>query len=494
MQKTICIKIFAVLLFACYQHAFAEVYKHIDAKGRVTYTDKPALIQPNKNKPTKAQSANTQTTTAKPSAAQNTNQTAQPLAATTSIPITTTPSDTSNRYTGHGRSNYIAYTTSNSSILPFLENPKPVIRAWLLSHVWRMFAFSPYYDNKLSRSPPAWLYKDAYAVYPTGNQNETMTLDNATEFILRDANGQLLYIPYDCKNGSCPQLAADIGNQAFRDLWIKQARSKLALGYKGIHVDDVNLDWRVSDGHGNFTAPIDPRTNKTMTLADWRRYFAEFTEQIRAAFPNAEIVHNSLWWVPDTDPFAARQLKAANIINIERGVVDDGLTHGKGPFGFETLLDYVDKRHAHGTNVLYFAYGTTQTACEYNLASYFLTSTGKDGTTCLYANAPDNWWKGYDVALGNPIGDRVKLANGVLKRNYEYGVVLVNQPGAPTVTTSLAGKFKTLAGANSADITTTEIPASTASQAYLSNAASTTTHIILSEKRGVILLYDTPQN
>lgn len=98
------------------------------------------------------------------------------------------------------------------------------------------------------------------------------------------------------------------------------------------------------------------------------------------------------------------------------------------------------------------------------------------------------------MALGNPIGDRVKLANGVLKRNYEYGVVLVNQPGAPTVTTSLAGKFKTLAGANSADITTTEIPASTASQAYLSNAASTTTHIILSEKRGVILLYDTPQN
>ncbi|HNZ57648.1 MAG TPA: hypothetical protein PKL58_09855, partial [Methylophilaceae bacterium] len=148
--------------------------------------------------------------------------------------------------------------------------------------------------------------------------------------------------------------------------------------------------------------------------------------------------------------------------------------------------------HAHGTNVLYFAYGTTQTACEYNLASYFLTSTGKDGTTCLYANAPDNWWKGYDVALGNPVGERSKLANGVLRRNYENGVVLVNQPGAPAVTTNLAGKFKILPGSNSATITTTETPASTASQPYLSNAASTTTHVTLEEKRGVILLYDAP--
>ncbi|MBK7191548.1 MAG: ricin-type beta-trefoil lectin domain protein [Myxococcales bacterium] len=352
-----------------------------------------------------------------------------------------------------GKSHFIAYLTSDSAITPFVASPTAAQQAWMRAHYWRMFAFSPYFDSRLAWSSPAWVYKDSYAIYPTGDAATAVTLANAAQFVLKDRAGNRLFIPYACGGGTCSQYAADIGNPQFRALWIAQARAALAKGYRGLHVDDVNLDWRISNGAGAAVLPIDPRTGVEMTLANWRRYFAEFMEQVRTAFPGVEIVHNSLWWVSDADPFVARQLAAADLINIERGVNDSGITRGAGPFGFETLLAYVDRRHAAGTDVLYFAYGTTRAQCEYNLASYFLTSSGGDGTTCRYQESPGAWWAGYDVALGEPLGARVKLASGVMQREYRGGVALVNQPGSPSVTVTLARPYRTTTGALVSSVT-----------------------------------------
>ena len=36
---------------------------------------------------------------------------------------------------------------------------------------------------------------------------------------------------------------------------------------------------------------------------------AEFMEQIRRELPGAEIVHNSLWFDGDSDPYIRRQLR-----------------------------------------------------------------------------------------------------------------------------------------------------------------------------------------
>src|SRR5882724_2946634 len=48
---------------------------------------------------------------------------------------------------------------------------------------------------------------------------------------------------------------------------------------------------RESDGAGRAVPPRDTRTGAAMAEPDWQRYVAEFTEQIRAAFPGREIVH-----------------------------------------------------------------------------------------------------------------------------------------------------------------------------------------------------------
>src|SRR4029077_18757723 len=111
------------------------------------------------------------------------------------------------------------------------------------------------------------------------------------EWILKDANGNRLYIPFGCRNGSCPQQADDIGNPAYRAWWIAQARTRVGKGYRGLFVDDVNLALKVGDGTGLAVPPRDARLGRAMTVTDWRQYMAEFTEQIRAALPGIEIVH-----------------------------------------------------------------------------------------------------------------------------------------------------------------------------------------------------------
>ena len=75
-----------------------------------------------------------------------------------------------------------------------------------------MRAYAPYFDSRLSWSSKAWVYQSAYAIYPGGARRRAQH----PEWILRDAAGNKLYIPFGCSGGTCPQYAGDIGNPAFR--------------------------------------------------------------------------------------------------------------------------------------------------------------------------------------------------------------------------------------------------------------------------------------
>jgi Hypothetical glycosyl hydrolase family 15 len=206
--------------------------------------------------------------------------------------------------------------------------PAPEAQAFMRDRFWRMRTYAPYFDQRLAWYPDAWTYRDLYAIYRDGDLAR-----EHPEWILRDAAGNKLYIPFDCGGGSCTQYAGDIGDPAFRAHWISRAKEQVS-GYRGLFVDDVNLEPRVSDGHGEHRMPVDERTGRAMTAADWRRYMAEFTEEIRAALPDTEIVHNALWFAGHEDEAVQRQLRAATHIEIERGMNDPGLVAGGGQFGY----------------------------------------------------------------------------------------------------------------------------------------------------------------
>jgi len=341
------------------------------------------------------------------------------------------------------------FKIANADFDAYTNDPDKSTQKFMRKHYWRMLTFSPYFDSRLVWYPKAWVYKDLYAIYV----NEDLATAHP-EWILKDSQGNKLYIPWGCGNGACPQYAADIGNPDFRAYWLAEADATLAQGYRGLWVDDVNLEWRVSDGNENFVQPIDPRTNQLMTLPTWQRYFAELTEQIDQKFPAYEIVHNALWFADaPTNPYIQREIDSADWINLERGINDDGLTGGSGGFGIETFFDYVDAVHARGNAVIFEASANTKKAREFGLAGWLLANNGQDslGNDPKWST-PDDWWNGYDLNLGSAKGPR-QIWKDVYRRKFEDGIVLLNPPDAATQTLPLKRTYRTLDGKTVSQVT-----------------------------------------
>jgi hypothetical protein len=335
----------------------------------------------------------------------------------------------------------------------FTNAPSATQQAWMRDHYSRMTVFSPYWDTKLSWYPNARTYVNLYAIPKTSS-----LLTQHPEWILKDRSGNRLFVPWECAGGTCPQYAGDLSNPGFRRWWIDQVKIILNKGYRGIWIDDVNMQFRVGNGNGTEVPPYDPNTGTDMTWTNWRKYVAEFVEQIRNELPGKEIVHNSIWFagpagVRDQDPYIQRQIAAASIINLERGIDDTGLTNGTGEWSVNALLAFVDRVHAKGRSVIVQGYSVPNR--EYGLAAYFLINNGVD-EIAEFNSTPDNWYSGYEVALGAPLGARYYW-NGLLRRDFQLGMVLLNEPSSPTRSVSLPSTFRTIGGAN---VTSVSIPAS----------------------------------
>ncbi|MEE9425769.1 MAG: DNRLRE domain-containing protein [Methylococcales bacterium] len=318
----------------------------------------------------------------------------------------------------------------------YSKQPGAEQKQWMNTHYDRMLTYAPYFDTRLDWYPDALVYRDSYAIYIDGD----VAVEHP-EWIMRDARGNKLYIPYACQNGSCPQYAGDFSNPAYRSFRINEFIKIISQGYRGLWLDDVNLTWRVSDGNEKHVAPIDFTTGKPMTLDGWQNHMANFMEEIRAALPDIEISHNVVWYsdrVENENSDIKRQIEAADFINLEYGGNDAGLKNGLGQYGFETFLLFNDYIHDHGANVIMMDGGTTQENREYGLATWLLVSQGKDlfSSNQLEWTTPDNWWQGYDLNLGEALGLRYKWGE-LIRRDFECGMVVLNQPGLETQTVEL---------------------------------------------------------
>jgi Hypothetical glycosyl hydrolase family 15 len=204
----------------------------------------------------------------------------------------------------------------------FTGSPEQPMKDWFNGQVWRMMVYSPFFDSRLSWYPNAWIYINLYSI-PV---NSVIVKDHP-DWILKDADGHRLFIPYECRGGSCPQYAADVTNREYRQAWLRKAATFKGRGYKGFWVDDVNLAFRVSDGNGTFQPPV--VGGKEMSKTDWAAGVVSFLEDIRKEFPDTEILHNAIWFAGgperDANALVQRQLAACDYVNLERGVTDSGL-------------------------------------------------------------------------------------------------------------------------------------------------------------------------
>ena len=323
-----------------------------------------------------------------------------------------------------------------------------------------------------------FVYKDAMAIknYGYGFAPDFGAGANIEQWILRDAAaGNYLYVDFDCvgpavPGGSpaaqltqeydpsvpgrvgCTQFAADIGDPGFRDWWILQLKAWLAAtNYSGVWIDDVNMEFRISDGAGTPVLPWNPRTNAQMTLAEWRGYLADFMEEIRVEIPDKLIAHNSIFYANDgaQDVNIDRAIVASNYFNLERGIVDSGLVGDSGDpkFQVRTYFNFIDYVHNLGRAVIQMNYNDAATAAagglDYALAGFLLTNDGTDMLSEGHTADAEQWaapdssqggaWDAarWEIDLGNAIGQRYNWLQ-FIRRDFDNGSVVLNLPGADT--------------------------------------------------------------
>jgi Hypothetical glycosyl hydrolase family 15 len=306
-------------------------------------------------------------------------------------------------------------------------SPSGSTKAFFQRNYARMVVHSPYFDSRLRWYRRAWAYLDLYGI-----STRSSIARQRPKWILRDSVGNPLYIPFDCSAGSCVQYAGDPTNPAFRRWWIRRARRIVRRGYKGVYLDNVNLIRRVSYGTGQETVPYSPRRRRRISGVAWRRAIAKFTRQIRRSLRRTEIAHNVIWFAPGAKgKWGRMQTRSANVITLERGVNDAGLTGGKGKFSLRNFLRFSDWVHRRRAGVLHWESANTQSRRNYGLAGYFMVNNGRDFIASEGASNPTDWWRGYEVRLGAPRGKRYRW-RGVLRRDFQRGMVLMNEPGSPT--------------------------------------------------------------
>lgn len=330
----------------------------------------------------------------------------------------------------------------------YVAHPTREQRQTIAKHFQRMLVHAPYFDSRTSWYPRGLVYVNAYALYVG---DDAAVVEANPSWVLKDAAGNNLYIPWGCDGGTCPQYAGDFGNPDFRRFILDRIDAALVGGtYAGIFLDDVNMDFRIGNATGMFVNPIDPRTGTIMTETNWRAYMAGLTRMIRTMYPMREIAHNSIYWAggasADLEPSVSAQLAAADWVNLERWVTDSGITAGAGRYGWQTIMSYIDRRHAAGTQIICEGEGEADaTQAEYALASYWMINNGGDILASTYRTNPDSWWAGWNVRLGVPTSRRYQW-KGLWRRDFTAGIVLVREPTLSPVTVTLPGTYTTIAG------------------------------------------------
>jgi hypothetical protein len=256
--------------------------------------------------------------------------------------------------------------------------------------------------------PRAWDYIDSEAIYPGGDLT----------YVLKDSTGHPVWMA----GYVGLEYAADVRNPGWQQTVVDRCKQAIAQGYKGVFLDDVNLGPGFSSGKDSTGHDI-PVTPVGYDNASWRDGFCTMLEKVRAAIPNAEICHNSVWFhSPNHDAADAstqRQARAANVICYERGFVDGGIGTGFGPWSFDRYMTHMDNIHAAGAKVLLLSENaTTQQQAMLNLCGALLVSQGGDSHFNKYNQLASAFWPQNRVNLGTAKGKRYQLADGRWRRDF----------------------------------------------------------------------------
>lgn len=283
---------------------------------------------------------------------------------------------------------------------PYTLDATGKYRSWFQWRASLMSGWTPWFDPAMQWHPGrTGFYVDTYAIYNNNPPNPTDPAVTHPEWIATDAAGNKLFIPWGCANGTCPQYAANIRHQGFIAQQIANIAATLKLGYQTIFFDDVNLELRTSDGNGNTVLPANCPNQAT-----WAAAFVALIQTMRKTFPDKQIIHNSIWFSSAPQASIDAQIKAADLINCERGFGDPNLN----PQSFQAFMSFIDLVHLLGRNVIQEEY--TKDNLLFKIACFLLMYEPGDLFCCMNL-FPDAWDAQMDIDFGTAAGPRYSVAS-----------------------------------------------------------------------------------
>jgi hypothetical protein len=128
------------------------------------------------------------------------------------------------------------FMRTTSAFAPYTTDNTVAQKQWFQTHFWEMLEFPPTFNSELSWFPNASAYLDLWGI-GTGDP----VAQAHPEWILKDQDGNWLYINYNCAGGACSHWAGDFANPDFRAYQINLLTQYVNAGYPSIFLDNVDL-------------------------------------------------------------------------------------------------------------------------------------------------------------------------------------------------------------------------------------------------------------
>ena len=246
--------------------------------------------------------------------------------------------------------------------------------------------------------------------------------ESQPDWFLRDGAGRTIE-----SSGYGYLTAMDVGHPAYQQRWADNVASEVASeGWDGVFLDDVNPTMKYHTDPG--------RIAKYPNDAAWsdatRRALAAITPRIRAVGKLA--VANIGTWHEHyaTGRAWLQHLDGAMQENFVKWGTSpsDGYVWDWPTGGWSTMLEMVRETERQGKLFLGIAHSQNgdAPAARYGWATVLLAGQGRSYFALHGDYANETWFPEYDYRLGTPSAAAAQGPDGVWRRRFEHGLVVVN--------------------------------------------------------------------
>jgi Hypothetical glycosyl hydrolase family 15 len=218
-------------------------------------------------------------------------------------------------------------------------------------------------------------------------------------------------------------VAMDVGNRGYQDRWADNVISELrSEGWDGVFMDDVNTTFKYHYEVKRIAKYPDDASYSAAT----RSALASIAPRVRAS--GKLVVANIGSWSENysTGIDWLRYLDGA----MDEMFVKWGEHPGKGysPWSWHTQVNELRETERQGKDFLGITHSATDDAraARYGYATMLLASNGRSSFALAQDYSAETWFPEYDYDLGAPLGPAKRDSDGVYRRSFQRGLVLVN--------------------------------------------------------------------